>query len=122
MKTVSKPWGWYETLKKEKHYWVKIITVLPGQSTSLQYHKKRREYWLVLEGEGVFQRHLDKNKVKVGDNYFVDDFIIHRIINDSKKNFVVAEIALGEPDEDDIKRLHDNYNRKVEDDNPDPFI
>ena len=48
---VQKPWGLMQMYRTEKNWWLKTLTVLPGQRTSLQSHEKRDELWVVVEGE-----------------------------------------------------------------------
>ena len=45
-----RPWGEYEILLDEWNVKVKRIRVKPGQRLSYQYHTKRREEWVVVEG------------------------------------------------------------------------
>ena len=52
--TVHRPWGTYATLKQEKGYQVKRITVTPTKAEP-QYHHKRAEHWLVTQGRAMVQ-------------------------------------------------------------------
>ena len=45
-----RPWGSYESLKKDKGFQIKEIIINPKSSISLQKHKKRSEHWVVIEG------------------------------------------------------------------------
>lgn len=49
---VNKPWGSFEQLTDNETTTIKIITILAGHRTSLQFHEHRSEKWYVLNGEG----------------------------------------------------------------------
>ena len=44
-----RPWGKFRAYPYESGSAVKIITVDPGQSLSLQYHRRRAEFWIALD-------------------------------------------------------------------------
>ena len=43
----KRPWGGFEQFTINEKSTVKILTLLPRQKFSLQYHKKRKEFWLI---------------------------------------------------------------------------
>ena len=45
-----RPWGEYQILLDDPKVKIKRIRVKPGQRLSYQYHTKRREEWVVVEG------------------------------------------------------------------------
>ena len=47
----ERPWGSFENLLDEEYCKVKRIIVKPGQRLSYQYHHKRGEVWVVVQGE-----------------------------------------------------------------------
>ncbi len=49
-KTVKRPWGSFTVLEIGEGFKVKLVEVRPGKALSLQYHKKRSEHWVVVEG------------------------------------------------------------------------
>ena len=110
---VQKPWGLMQTYRTEKNWWLKTLTVLPGQRTSLQSHEKRDELWVVVEGEMYGE---------VGDKVFratpfqtisVKKGERHRIANKGKDILTLVEVACGPAFENDIVRYEDDYGRKV---------
>lgn len=108
----KRPWGKWEILEHGKGYWVKKITVKPGQRLSLQYHLNRKEKWTIIKGYGIMTLDLAKKHVCEGDQIDIGYRTIHRISNPSEKeNLVFIEVALGKPDEDDIIRIEDDYGR-----------
>ena len=47
----ERPWGSFENLLDETYCKVKRIIVKPGQRLSYQYHHKRSEAWVIVQGE-----------------------------------------------------------------------
>ena len=81
---VSRPWGLFVKLLHTSSVWLKLLFI-KGQ-TSYQSHSKRDEYFI-----GVF-------KVPRGEK--------HRL-----SRGIYIELGIGEPNEDDIVRYEDNYDR-----------
>lgn len=113
-----RPWGQFRMLDAGAGYWVKTIVVDPGHRLSLQAHDRRDEFWFCVYGEVEAERGTIHNGVAIvmerkpllpGDSFFVRQGEIHRL--SSKKGGVVVEVALGNPDESDIKRFADDYER-----------
>ena len=46
----ERPWGSFENLLDEEYCKVKRIIVKPGQRLSYQYHYKRNECWVIVQG------------------------------------------------------------------------
>jgi mannose-1-phosphate guanylyltransferase/mannose-6-phosphate isomerase len=109
---VQRPWGTYATLKEEAGYKVKRITVRPGQSLSLQYHHKRAEHWVVVQGEALVQIGEAKHATKAGGYRFIPLKECHRLTNTGEGELVLIEVQCGSYlGEDDIVRLADIYGR-----------
>ena len=105
---VNKPWGFFDQLTDNELTTVKVITILAGNRTSLQFHEHRSEKWFVLSGEGYAM--LDKKqRIQTGDQISIPKKAVHRLeaITDMK----VLEISYGLFEESDIKRLEDDYVR-----------
>lgn len=102
-------WGWYRVLDyKESADGMKILTkrlcVLADKNISYQYHHKRSEVWVVVEGEGEFALNDKLSYVKTGDvlNIAVGDRHGIKAIKDLE----FIEVQMGsELVEDDIVRL-----------------
>lgn len=105
---VNKPWGFFEQLTDNEKTTVKLITILAGNRTSLQFHEQRSEKWHVLSGEGVAMI-PDKKMIKPGDEIFVPKTTIHRL--EAITDMQILEISFGLFQESDIKRLEDDYVR-----------
>ena len=50
-----RPWGMFESLLDSAVCRVKRLTVNPGHHLSLQYHHKRSEHWVVVQGRATVQ-------------------------------------------------------------------
>ncbi len=113
MKAVETPWGSYEVLYEDSSYKVKRIIIKPDKRISLQYHKYRNEHWFVVEGSGMATLGEKEIMLKKGDSLNILKEQNHRIHNtDRKKALAFIEVQTGTYlEEDDIVRLHDDFNR-----------
>lgn len=106
----ERPWGNFERFTHNEKTTVKIITVHAGESLSLQIHEHRDEFWRVLKGSGVItigEKNTDANE---GDTFFVPRNTTHRI-SGGLGGSSFLEISFGEFEENDEKRLDDQYGR-----------
>ena len=109
----TRPWGEELWLTRDSGAptMVKVITVKPGESLSLQYHRRREEFWLVLSGDGSAEIAEQALKLKSGDTCFIPREVKHRISGGSSV-LKFLELSFGDFDENDIIRLEDKYGRK----------
>ena len=112
MTTEEKPWGSYTNLLDESYTKVKQIVIKPGESPSYQYHYKRSEIWVIVQGTGVCKLDGEEYEVTVGDVIAIDEEQKHQITNTGETDLIFVEVQLGEYfGEDDIVRLEDKYGR-----------
>lgn len=106
-------WGYYFVLHEDKNFKVKKVVVNPGQRISLQYHNKRSESWVIIDGEGLVTIGENKEHCFCTDHFYIYQKIKHRIENLSEdKPLIFVEIQTGEYfGEDDIVRIEDDYHR-----------
>lgn len=106
-----RPWGKFRSYPHKEAGSIKIITVNPGQSLSLQYHMHRSEFWVILD-KGL--------EITVGDKVWCPDeneeiYIPvktpHRMRCMGSDPARIMEIWIGSSDEEDIIRLEDDYGR-----------
>lgn len=106
-----RPWGKFRSFPHRSAGSIKIITVNPGETLSLQYHNHRSEFWVVLDrglevtvGDRVWQP-------EENEEIFVPAQAAHRMkcIGDSPAR--IMEIWIGDSTESDIVRLEDKYGR-----------
>jgi mannose-6-phosphate isomerase-like protein (cupin superfamily) len=108
--TVKRPWGQFEQFTQNEMTTVKVISVNPNSSLSLQFHNKRREFWRVLSGHPLITIGENTTAANPGDDLTIEKLQKHRIA--TKDDLVqILEIAYGDFDENDIVRIEDIYGR-----------
>jgi mannose-6-phosphate isomerase-like protein (cupin superfamily) len=112
-RSAAPPWGKWEVLLDEPGYKVKRIIVLPGKRLSYQKHFKRKEHWILVEGEALVTLDGKDIPLMAGDSIDIPLASAHRIANPGKTPLVFIEIQSGHYfGEDDIVRLQDDYGRE----------
>jgi mannose-6-phosphate isomerase len=113
MRTVDKPWGheliWAET----DRYVGKVLHIRRGASLSLQYHVKKDETVMVLQGRMIFQHFVEGQEpvdTELGpmQPFHVTPGLRHRMI--ALEDTDVVEVSTTELE--DVVRLDDRYGRK----------
>lgn len=109
----NRPWGFYKTTFLNEYSQSKIIKVNPKGVLSLQEHKHREEYWVVINGVGEVTVGESVKKVEAGNFVYIPKGCKHRLENTSDiESLMVAEVQLGDYfGEDDIIRYGDVYGR-----------
>ena len=108
----SPPWGKWEVLLNESNYKVKRITVHSGHRLSYQKHFKRKEHWMIVQGEATVTLDGREIPLKTGEHIDIAFEVAHRIANQGSEPVVFIEIQQGSYfGEDDIIRLEDDYGR-----------
>ena len=109
----ERPWGRYFVLDDNPGYKIKRIEVNPKARLSYQYHKKRSETWVVIQGEGVVTIEGKNKNISKGDTIIIPITSKHRIENIGNDKLIFIEVQTGEYfGEDDIIRIEDDYNRQ----------
>lgn len=106
-------WGTFENLLDTEYTKVKELVIRPGEKTSYQYHYKRSEVWIVVQGELVATLDDVEKVYKYGDIVDVPVGTKHRVANKQKEELKYIEVQTGTYfGEDDIVRLEDDYGRE----------
>jgi mannose-1-phosphate guanylyltransferase/mannose-6-phosphate isomerase len=109
---VVRPWGAFESLRQEPGFQVKLLTVNPGASISLQYHNRRAEHWVVVAGRALVTRDSETQELSANQSTYVAVGVHHRLENPGSEPLHVVEVQSGDYlGEDDIVRLEDHYGR-----------
>ena len=109
---VYRPWGYYETVDLGERYQVKRLMVKPGQSLSLQRHRKRAEHWVVVAGRARVTRGEDVLMLEENQSTFIPLGTRHRLENPGDAPLFLIEVQSGSYlGEDDIERFDDRYGR-----------
>ena len=109
-----RPWGEFYGWDSGKAWNLKTVYIKPGKRLSLQYHHRREEYWLLVEGDATATVHDERGRakevaLKKGEIFRVGKKQVHRLA--SRLGGVVVEVAHGSFDEGDIVRIEDDYGR-----------
>ncbi len=107
---IERPWGNFRQFTLNEPSTVKILTVKPNESLSLQSHKKRSEFWHVISGSGTVLIGEIKKDTVVGDEHEIPVNTKHRL-SSGNNGIQVLEIALGDFNEEDIVHYEDKYGR-----------
>lgn len=108
-----RPWGRFRVYPHENAGSLKIITVNPGASLSLQYHRRRAEFWIALD-EGLEITIGERTwRPRRNEEIYIPREAAHRLRCAGPEPARVMEIWLGNSAEDDIVRLADDYGRKT---------
>jgi mannose-6-phosphate isomerase len=108
----KRPWGEFFIIQETISYKIKRIEVNPGQRLSYQYHNKRSEVWIIIQGEGTVLLNDNKINYSKGDTIEIPQGVKHRIENNGSEKTIFIEVQTGTYfGEDDIVRLQDDYNR-----------
>ena len=110
--SVFRPWGEYKTIYSENGFLIKILRIYPKSKISLQYHNKRSEHWVVVQGNATVTRGEKTFILKTNESTFISKGQIHRLANETSKPLTLVEVQTGKYlKEDDIIRLEDIYGR-----------
>lgn len=130
MKIISKPWGHENWIEVTNRYVIKHLVIKPGFRSSLQFHKKKCETFILLQGRIeielksrqrfkkvklypclTIKQHKQLRKAPAARPTYLTLLpkTKHRIINIGKKNAVILEIS--SPELRDIVRLEDDFGR-----------
>ena len=106
----TRPWGMFETYVRNQACSVKVITIKAGQQLSLQSHRFRSEWWIVLDD--VMDVELDGRRftLRRSEEVFIPVGSKHRVFG-LETPCRWLEISFGKFDEDDIIRYEDAYGR-----------
>ncbi len=106
-----RPWGKFRSFPYKNASSIKIITVYPKGSLSLQFHAHRSEFWIVLDDGLEITKGEKVWKSRKNEEIFIPQKVPHRVRNLGKHPARIMEIWVGDSDESDIVRLKDDYGR-----------
>ena len=107
----EREWGSFENLLDTEYCKVKRIIVKPHQRLSYQYHHKRAEAWVVVQGIATVTLNDKEFTYKKGEIVDIEVGMKHRVQNKGKEDLIFIETQTGICEEDDIIRLEDDYGR-----------
>lgn len=109
---VFRPWGYYQGVDEGERYQVKRIMVKPGESLSLQLHRRRAEHWIVVKGKAKVTCGERVFELAENESTYIPLGVKHRLENPGAEPLEMIEVQSGGYlGEDDIVRFEDRYNR-----------
>ena len=107
LESMTRPWGKWQVLSTGEGFKVKRLEILVDTSISMQYHIHRAEHWTIVQGTGKVIVDGNIFTVKKGDHFFVPKMSIHKVLNTSLTETLIAiEVQMGEQcEESDIVRV-----------------
>jgi mannose-1-phosphate guanylyltransferase/mannose-6-phosphate isomerase len=110
--TTHRPWGKYQNIGQGERHQVKLITINPGATISLQLHHHRSEHWVVVRGTGKVTRGEEVFHLYENQSTFIPVGAKHRLENPGHIPLEIIEVQSGSYlGEDDIVRFDDRYGR-----------
>ncbi|HEX6359932.1 cupin domain-containing protein [Actinophytocola sp.] len=115
IKNVVKRWGqerWLHEL--DSPFGFKVVRILAGRRTSLQYHERKRETYFILDGDAVlhYRASIDSPDEEIpfpaGSVAHVDPGAIHRVA--AVTDVVLVEASTCDDGSDNV-RVEDDYGR-----------
>jgi len=108
--TVKKPWGQFDQFTHNEISTVKVHSINPHSSLSLQFHNHRDEFLYIISGHPIITIGENKTETNPGDEFMIPKLEKHRM-ETSDEPAQILEIAYGDFDEEDIVRIEDKYGR-----------
>jgi mannose-6-phosphate isomerase len=113
VRRVPKPWGHELVFAENERYAGKVLHVEAGHSLSLQYHERKDETLMVLQGEVTLSVEVEGEmrdiRLRPGDAHRIRPGIRHRLTADTA---AVDIVEVSSPELDDVVRLEDRYGRQ----------
>lgn len=112
IKKILKPWGYEQLVEKNKKYLVKLLYMKKSHRCSLQFHRKKIETVIVLNGKLKVTFYDKKNKINniiltKNKSITLKAKTIHRMQGITNCLYLEAST----PQNYDVVRLEDDYNR-----------
>jgi len=109
---VYRPWGWYDSIESGEYFQVKRLHVNPRAKLSLQVHRKRAEYWVIVKGTATIVNGKELLCLNKGESTYIPIGCKHSLENKTDSELEVIEVQTGfYLGEDDIVRFEDIYGR-----------
>ena len=77
----DRPWGSFNVIADRPNLKIKELIVNPNSKISLQIHRLREEFWVVLRGKGMLTLGLDEIPVEEGQPIHIRQYEMHSIHN-----------------------------------------
>jgi mannose-6-phosphate isomerase-like protein (cupin superfamily) len=98
---VAKAWGREEIVVDEREYCCKFLRISAGKQSSLHYHLKKKETFVVQSGEVCLEHNGIKEDLTIGDQRTILAGVAHRF--SSRDGAVLLEVSTRHEDSDCIR-------------------
>ncbi len=109
IKHMEKPWGYEEILETNPNYTVKRLFMKKGHQCSFQYHEKKQETIVSLDGDLVILLEDGDLVLSPGESITIEPLRKHRMFA-RDGDCLYMECSTSELD--DVVRIEDDYDRK----------
>lgn len=109
-KLLNKPWGYEEILETNPRYTVKRLFMKKGHQCSYQYHEKKIETILALQGRLCIVTENEELFLSPDEVVTIDPFQKHRM-RAVDEDCLYLECSTSELD--DVVRINDDYGREA---------
>lgn len=110
---IDKPWGWEEILDLNDHYCIKHLFIDGGHRLSKQYHERKTESLMLVQGEAELTLGTDGDEqvatMSSAQLFPIPPGMVHRLKATADQGALILEVSTREPD--DIIRIEDDYGR-----------
>jgi mannose-6-phosphate isomerase len=112
VRKVAKPWGHELIFAENERYAGKVLHLEAGQALSLQYHERKDETLMVLQGEVTLSVEVEGEmrdiRLRSGEAHRIRPGVRHRLTAEA----AVDIVEVSSPELDDVVRLEDRYGRE----------
>lgn len=112
--SVTRPWGGFKQYAFNQDCTVSLMTVKPGKRLSLQSHTGRAELWIVMDPGATIQVGDRIWEAQPGEEIWIPANVKHRLSGSGPNPARVLEVAFGNWQQADIRRLEDDFTRPAE--------
>ncbi|MDA0798527.1 MAG: cupin [Chloroflexi bacterium] len=110
---IDKPWGWEEILDLNDHYCIKHMFINGGHRLSKQYHERKTESLMLVQGGAELTWGVDDREqvvpMQLAQLFPIPPGMIHRLKATADQGALILEVSTREAD--DIVRVEDDYGR-----------
>jgi mannose-6-phosphate isomerase-like protein (cupin superfamily) len=110
---IEKPWGWEQILDLNDKYCIKHLFLESGRRLSLQYHERKMETLILIQGAAELTRGHDEAEqvieMPLNQPFPITPGTVHRMKGLGPEGGLILEVSTLELE--DVVRLDDDYGR-----------
>lgn len=110
---INKPWGWEEILELNDHYCIKHLFIDSGHRLSKQYHERKTETLMLVQGEAELTLGASATEqvvvMELSRLFAIPPGTVHRLKARGGHGALILEVSTLELD--DVVRVEDDYGR-----------